>query len=99
MVLLPGMDGTGLLFAEFTTALSDAIKPFVIAHLLQQALDYAQLESYVRERLPVDERLMLLGESFSPPKAIAIAANPPHNLVTAILCCSFAKNPRPAPLG
>jgi pimeloyl-ACP methyl ester carboxylesterase len=96
LVLLPGMDGTGLLFAPFVPALDDAIKTLVIAYPTQQVLDYTQLEVYVRERLPADEPFVLLGESFSGPIAISIAANPPGNLTGLILCCSFARNPRPA---
>ena len=38
---------------------------------------------------------MLLGESFSGPIAIRIAADPPPGLVAVILCVTFARNPYP----
>jgi pimeloyl-ACP methyl ester carboxylesterase len=93
------MDGTGTLFSNFITALGEPIKPVVIAYPTERALDYAQLEAHVRERLPANEPFVLLGESFSGPIAISIVANPPHNLAGLILCCSFARNPRPALAG
>lgn len=37
----------------------------------------------------------MLGESFSGPIAIRIAANPPPNLTGVIFCGTFAKNPFP----
>jgi pimeloyl-ACP methyl ester carboxylesterase len=95
LVLLPGMDGTGLLFSQFAAALGSGVKPVIIGYPTTQALDYTQLEAYVRERLPTDTPFTLLGESFSGPVAISIAANPPPNLVGLILCCSFSRSPRP----
>jgi pimeloyl-ACP methyl ester carboxylesterase len=38
---------------------------------------------------------MLLGESFSGPIAISIAASRPPNLVGLVLCVTFARNPLP----
>jgi pimeloyl-ACP methyl ester carboxylesterase len=38
---------------------------------------------------------VLLGESFSGPVAIALAAARPPGLLGLILCCSFARNPAP----
>ncbi len=99
LVLLPGMDGTGELFAPFIAALSESVRPTVIAYPPAQLLGYKQLEVYVRERLPLDEPFVLLGESFSGPIAISIAASPPANLAGLILCCSFARNPRLALAG
>lgn len=96
LVLLPGMDGTGLLFSQFAAALGGSVNPVIIDYPPTQALDYTQLETYVRERLPTDTPFVLLGESFSGTVAISIAANPPRNLTGLILCCSFARNPRPS---
>lgn len=93
--MLPGMDGTGLLFASFVSALGSRVKPIVMAYPSTESLDYTQLESFARQHLPAVEPFVLLGESFSGPVAISIAADPPPNLAGLILCCSFAKNPRP----
>lgn len=59
------------------------------------SLGYQALEVAVRSLLPSTQPFVLLGESFSGPIAIAIAARPPPNLVGAVLCCTFVSNPQP----
>ena len=58
-------------------------------------MGYDELEVLVRAALPTGQRYFLLGESFSGPLAIRIAANPPAGLAGVILCGTFAKNPLP----
>lgn len=95
LVLLPGLDGTGDLFEPFVAAWGSSFKPRVIAYPEADPLDYRQLEALVRTRLPATEAFCLLGESFSGPIAISIAADPPPNLVALVLCCTFVTNPQP----
>ena len=95
LVLLPGMDGTGELFAGFVAALGDELVTQVISYPPELKLDYEALEQFVRQRLPRDGAFILLGESFSGPVAIAIAAAPPPGLIGLILCCTFARTPVP----
>lgn len=95
IVLLPGMDGTGAMFAEFASALKERHRPIVVAYPADKPLDYQGLEAFVRERLPKDEPFVLLGESFSGPIAISLAASKPPGLIGLILCCTFASNPVP----
>lgn len=95
IVLLPGMDGTGLLFAPFVSKLGNDIRSMAISYPPEQFLDYPALVAHVRERLPNEGPFFLLGESFSGPVAISIAADAPNNLRGLILCASFARNPRP----
>jgi len=94
LVLLPGLDGTGELFAGFIAALEGQTTQ-VIAYPPDRELDYAGHEAYVRARLPQDEDFVLLGESFSGPVSIALAATRPRRLKGLILCASFAANPLP----
>lgn len=65
-----------------------------------QALDYAALTSLVRDLLPTEGPFVVLGESFSGPIAITLAAEAPPRMQGLILCCTFARNPYPglAPL-
>jgi len=88
LVLLPGMDGTGLLFEGFVSALGRELEVRVIAYPSTGALGYAELESHVREALPTRGEYVVLGESFSGPIAISIAAPRPAGLVGVILCAS-----------
>lgn len=89
------MDGTGELFADFVNALGDAVAPLVVSYPPDQALDYAGLTEFARSRLPLDRPFVLLGESFSGPVAIALAASSPPGLAALILSCTFARNPTP----
>ena len=90
------MDGIGELFADFLAALHDAVVPLVVSYPNDRALDYETLTNFARARLPPDRPFVLLGESFSGPVAIALAAFRPPGLRGLILCCSFARNPVPA---
>jgi pimeloyl-[acyl-carrier protein] methyl ester esterase len=94
LVLLPGMDGTGELFEPFLEAVR--IPTQVVRYPGSDVLGYAELEALVMAELPTDQPYVLLGESFSGPIAIAVASKQPRQLRGVVLCCSFAKNPRPA---
>jgi pimeloyl-[acyl-carrier protein] methyl ester esterase len=98
LVLLPGMDGTGDLFHPFVDAVG--MKTQIVRYPTSQPLNYRELERLVSSELPSDEPYVLLGESFSGPIAISIAATRPPLLCGVVLCCSFTRNPRPglAPL-
>ncbi|MFC0350388.1 alpha/beta fold hydrolase [Undibacterium danionis] len=95
LILLPGMDGTGDCFAPFLEQLDSSIPRTIITYDTQHPCDYAELEMQVRNQLPKDELFVILGESFSGPIAIAIAAHPPANLIAAIFVCTFARSPLP----
>ncbi|MGO9515320.1 MAG: alpha/beta fold hydrolase [Steroidobacteraceae bacterium] len=95
LVMLPGLDGTGKLFAEFVRRVGPGVRAQIVMYPRDQPLGYAELEVLVRAALPTDRRYVLLGESFSGPLAIRIAASPPRGLAGVILCGTFAKNPRP----
>jgi len=98
LVVLPGLDGTATFHAEFVTSASpsfDAIS--VVSYPPDKCLDYAALEILVRGSLPQTTPFVLLGESFSGPIALSIAARPPPNLVGLALSTSFAKSPVPLP--
>ena len=55
--------------------------------------NYTQHEEVARRELPKDRPFVLLGESFSGPVAVSIAASAPPNLLGVILCVSFATCP------
>ena len=93
--MLPGLDGTGKLFAEFVQHLPPSIDPVIISYPRDQPLGYDELEALVLAALPHDRPFVLLGESFSGPIAMRIGARSPAGLVAVILCGTFAKNPFP----
>ncbi len=92
------MDGSGELFADFATQLGANIEPLVQRFPADQALGYEALAERVVADLPRDRPYAILGESFSGPLAIMLAAAPEHArwARALVLSCSFAHNPVPA---
>lgn len=95
LILLPGMDGTGELFQPLITALDGRFELIVLRYPVDQPLDYPALQALVRQALPQTRPFVVLGESFSGPIAVAIAAANNPLLKGLVLCCSFVCNPRP----
>jgi pimeloyl-ACP methyl ester carboxylesterase len=94
IVLLPGMDGTGDLFAPFIEALGGRCDTLVINYPNDFRMGYAELADWVVAQLPTDD-FVLLGESFSGPVATLVAGMRPVGLRGLILCATFVRNPRP----
>jgi pimeloyl-ACP methyl ester carboxylesterase len=94
LVLLPGMDGTGDLFSPLVATLGNQY-PTRVVRYPNASVGYAALTAVARRWLPTQTPFVLLGESFSGPIAISLAALQPPNLRGLILCGSFARNPRP----
>jgi pimeloyl-ACP methyl ester carboxylesterase len=77
-------------------ALGDAVRCRVVRYPVDKAYDYATCQEIVRGELPVGgDPYVLLGESFSGPIAISLAAEAPKGLVGIILSATFLSNPRP----
>jgi pimeloyl-ACP methyl ester carboxylesterase len=92
-VLLPGMDGSGSFFSPFIEALGASVETQVISYPCDRALNYAKLTRFAEESLPKNAPFVLLGESFSGPIAISIAAAKPVGLKAVILVCTFVCSP------
>jgi pimeloyl-[acyl-carrier protein] methyl ester esterase len=94
LVVLPGLDGTGDLLTVFAKAANKSFNAVTaVTYPNSEVLDYAALEQFARQSLPMDRPFVLLGESFSGPIALSIAANPPATMIGLVLSTSFAKNP------
>jgi pimeloyl-ACP methyl ester carboxylesterase len=95
LVLLPGMDGTGIFFEDVAAALRPEFNPIIVAYPNDPSLGYVELEALARAALPQNDPYLILGESFGGPIAISIAASNPPGLLGLILCVTFARNPHP----
>jgi pimeloyl-ACP methyl ester carboxylesterase len=93
LVLLPGLDGTGVLFADFVGALPKEWQTATVRYPLGRCLSYSELEGLVRAACSISEPFMLLAESFSTSLAIKYAASNPVNLEGLVLCAGFATSP------
>src|SRR5467141_3209790 len=94
VLLLPGMDGTGELLTALVDQLSLLRSAQIISFPANRSLGYDDLIAYVAERTPKG-RFAILGESFSGPIAIEIAATE-SRVAGLILASSFARHPIPS---
>lgn len=93
LVLLPGLDGTGLLFSDFLASLPRTLTSTVVEYPKDRFLSYGELVPRVTAAAPKSERFVLLAESFSTPLAIKFAATNPPNLAALVLCAGFVLTP------
>lgn len=95
LILLPGMDGTGLLFEPFLKVLPHGAGARVVAYPTNEALGYEELLPRVMAALPREGRYVIVGESFSGPLALMAATAAPAGLEAVVLSASFVRNPVP----
>jgi pimeloyl-[acyl-carrier protein] methyl ester esterase len=92
IVLLPGMDGAGELFAAFVRSAPTEFEPIVIP--LPDSGSYEELLEAIRGALPPVGRFIVLGESFSGPLALRVARDAGSRVSGVVLCNSFISPPR-----
>ena len=93
VVLLPGLDGTGVLFKPFIDTLSSDIIVQIISYPTDQEFTYSELVDFVMSQLPKED-FILVGESFSGPIAYQVALNKPEHLHLVIFVATFLTVPR-----
>lgn len=86
------MDGTGRLFEPILRCFPVEFQPVVVAYPPDVAR-YDDLIPIVRAALPPDDPFVLLGESFSGPLAVRVAAENPPGLRALVLIASFVRPP------
>jgi pimeloyl-ACP methyl ester carboxylesterase len=91
-LLLPGLDGSGRLYAPLLEAGPRAFRPEVVSYPPDEPLGYDELVARVRRHLPRG-RFVLLAESFSGPIAVRIAAGRPPGLAALVLAATFLHAP------
>jgi len=94
LVLLPGMDGSGRLFAPFIAALP----PHRHAHIARypdSMTGYEEIARYAERFLPPGP-CVLVAESFSGPVAAMLAAQAPDRVKALVFAASFVAAPLPA---
>src|SRR5262249_48504527 len=93
ILLWPGMDGSGSLLTALVERLASRRPVRVISYPSSAPLTYDDLTTFVMERTS-DSRFVILGESFSGPIAIEVAATE-RRVAGLILASSFARHPMP----
>jgi pimeloyl-[acyl-carrier protein] methyl ester esterase len=93
LLLLPGLDGTGEMFADFLTALPNTLVATVVAYPTTKFVSYGDLLQLISAGAPKTEPFVVLAESYSTPIALKYAATNPSNLAAVILCAGFVLAP------
>jgi pimeloyl-ACP methyl ester carboxylesterase len=96
VVLLPGLDGTGALFAGLVRAAGRDARLEPVA-LPPEPLGYAALAERLGPLLALRRDTVLVAESYSGPVAALLAAA--HPVAALVLCNSFVTPPRAPALG
>ncbi|RBP45231.1 pimeloyl-ACP methyl ester carboxylesterase [Roseimicrobium gellanilyticum] len=95
LVLLPGMDGTGILFAPLLRTLPAWIRPVVIEYPDGGANSYEELIEHVEREVASLGEFAILGWSFGGPLALMIATRRPSQVSAVVLCATFVTPPIP----
>lgn len=92
LCLLPGLDGTGLLYRRLESELQRNFATSTLAYDLDEG-SYVGLANKLMPRLPRGRPFVLVAESFAGPLAIILAARRPPGLQAVVLAASFARTP------
>jgi pimeloyl-ACP methyl ester carboxylesterase len=94
LVLLPGLDGTGELFAHFVGALPEGVTARVVRYPADKPLSLSECVAIVRAAIGND-RVILVAESFSGLVALQLLREGGVDVEKVIFVASFAAPPRP----
>jgi pimeloyl-ACP methyl ester carboxylesterase len=94
-VLLPGMDGTGELFAPFVAELPHSDRAIIVRYPKTEVLNEDEYLRLISEAVSLEESFIIVAESFSGSFAIEVAAQTPplKNLRALILSATFTEPP------
>lgn len=91
LVLMPGLDGTGKLFAPIIPLLEQHFELIIVTYPdLDSFTDYVDC---ARGQLPGTPGFSLLAESFSGPVALTLMAQQPDQFGPSVLAATFARSP------
>jgi pimeloyl-ACP methyl ester carboxylesterase len=93
LALLPGLDGTGLLFRAFVAALPD-VDTKIVSYPHDKVLSLDEHARRVIRQLPGD-KTVLVAESFSGLVALRALQEAPSRIAAVIFVGAFAEPPRP----
>lgn len=94
IVLLPGLDGTGDLFARLSPLLDEQLNVSVVRYPHDPTLGYAGYAELARKAVG-RRQVFVLGESFSGPVAVMVAKQLQDQIQGIVLAATFVRNPWP----
>lgn len=97
LVLAPGLDGTGLMFAPLLAALPSHIKTQVIRYPADGRWTLREYAHFLAGQMPAG-RVVVLGESFSSIVVLELLASKLRPIEAVIFSAGFAEPPQPGRL-
>jgi pimeloyl-ACP methyl ester carboxylesterase len=94
IVLLPGLDGTGDLFARLSPLLAEQLTVSAVRYPNDPMLGYAGYVELARKTIG-QRQVFVLGESFSGPVAVMVAKQLRDQIRGIVLAATFVENPWP----
>jgi len=95
LLLLPGMDGTGLLLKPFMGCFGRRVEAHLFDYPTDEIQSYDEIINHVEAVLPrYGEDFVILAESFGGPVALSLAQKGIPGLRALILVVTFASTPR-----
>lgn len=95
LCLLPGLDGTGRLYAPLLRALGDGAVAETLAYDGTRFDGYAALAESLEPALRRHDGTVLVAESFAGPLAVLLAHRNPGRVGAVVLAASFVHRPLP----
>ncbi|HET6168806.1 MAG TPA: alpha/beta fold hydrolase [Terracidiphilus sp.] len=92
MLLLPGLEGSGELYAGLVEQLGPEFDAKIVKYP-HSCRSYVHARAVVREQLPGSRPFIIVAESFSTPLAVQIAAEAQDEIDGLVLCNGFVSNP------
>jgi pimeloyl-[acyl-carrier protein] methyl ester esterase len=92
ILLLPGLDGTGRLFARIEPLLAPTLDPHVVSYPTDRPLGYRELLEWMD--VPVGP-FAIIAESFSGPLGVLLASRYASRVRALVLVATFVRSPRP----
>lgn len=95
LILMPGLDGTGLSFEPFLKFIPDDDHITVIRYPTDKLLSFEETVECAAAQIPPGPPPIVIAESFSGPVAVQMIASGRIAAKALVLCATFAKSPHP----
>jgi pimeloyl-[acyl-carrier protein] methyl ester esterase len=95
LILMPGLDGTGLSFEPFLKFIPDDVNVTVVRYPADKLLSFEETVEYAATQVAPGPPRIVIAESFSGPVAVQMIASGRIRAKALVLCATFAKSPHP----
>lgn len=95
LCLLPGLDGTGRLYAPLSAELADVAEVDVLSYDGTRFQDYPSLADTLAQAVQRQGDVVLVAESFAGPLGVLLAQRHPDRIRALVMAASFVRSPVP----